>query len=213
MLASDPVTDARAILAEATAFTWTDADMLTFASQAERQVIALAPEAGTGTLSFTLAANTAVQALDPGTVVRLVKPVRNMGADGMTPGLEVTFADRDELQRWNRNWMLDTPAAAIRHVIYDPMIPLRFMTWPPPNAALYLELQVVKLAAQREALTDALSISAEYRNAMCSFIVFLCLSKLDEDAYSKLAGDWETRFYKSLDAENTADGIDRRDIQ
>lgn len=57
--------------------------------------------------------------------------VRNMGADGLTPGASVSVAARDALDAFYRLWHTKTGAKAIDHYTFDPRTPQHFYVYPP----------------------------------------------------------------------------------
>lgn len=206
MLCSDVAGDARVILAEAVAATWADADMLNWVNKAELTVVQIIPDAYTIARDHTLVANDAKQVL-PASVIRMVKPLRNTGADGVTPGLEITPAMGEVLQAWDRDWMRSTAGTAVRHVVYDERVPSEFWIWPRVSSALHIELKVTPVPTFHTDLTQALVVPDEYRNAMSYLVIGYAMSKLDEDAFGKLADSWIERGVSELNLKNKVDAV------
>jgi hypothetical protein len=62
---------------------------------------------------------------------RFVAPLRNMGADGLTPGRAIRLVDRDDLDSQDPDWHTRT-GTAVASVMYDEMTPRVF--WISPAA-------------------------------------------------------------------------------
>lgn len=74
--------------------------------------------------------------------IRLISaPIRNLGADGLTPGAATRVVDRYTLDSSDPNWHIAT-GKAVRQVVYDPLTPQVFWVSPGVPAAtdVWLEL-------------------------------------------------------------------------
>lgn len=137
---------------------WPERDCIVYANYAQRalakylphftsaaEAIRLAP--GTKQdLTRVLAAN--IKASDGSTVddrygIGLVAPVRNMGADGLTPGRAVRVVPREAKDAANPDWHIATADTTVREVMHDRAVPLTFYVSPPVHAStpVWLEVQ------------------------------------------------------------------------
>lgn len=69
--------------------------------------------------------------------------VRNMGADGLTPGRAVRLVPREQKDASNPDWHLSDPATVVREVMHDRATPLVFWTSPPvhPTTPVWMDVQ------------------------------------------------------------------------
>jgi hypothetical protein len=75
------------------------------------------PDLSVETRSFLLTAGATKQTI-PTDALSLIEPVRNMGADGLTAGMPITFTDRNSLDSVQPTWHSDANALGyVRHVV------------------------------------------------------------------------------------------------
>lgn len=97
-------------------------------------------------LTRVLAAN--IKASDGSTVddrygIAFVAPVRNMGADGLTPGRAVRVVDRAHKDSSNPDWHIATADTVVREAMHDRAVPLTFFVSPPvhPSTAVWMDIE------------------------------------------------------------------------
>lgn len=59
-----------------------------------------------------------------------LRPIRHMGADGLTPGRVVRIVDRDALDAINDDWHVKPGKLPVRVVVFDPQTPRHFYVEP-----------------------------------------------------------------------------------
>lgn len=167
MLASDLITRASHVLNDA-GVRWIEAEMLRWLSDAQREVVLHKPEASVVSGAVQLAANLSKQAI-PAAGHRLIDIIRNMGADGTTPGEAITLVQRETLDAFEPTWHTSTVAASIKNYVFDSRNPKTYYVYPRPNAAIYIE--AVYSSAPAELANAAASIALDdiYANAILDF--------------------------------------------
>lgn len=70
--------------------------------------------------------------------------VRNLGADGLTPGRAITVVDRSLLDAQDVDWH-SKPGPVVKHVVHDPRIPRSYLVFPPVavGSTSWIEVQWV----------------------------------------------------------------------
>jgi hypothetical protein len=74
--------------------------------------------------------------------IMLLDGVRNMGADGVTPGDAVRLVTRELLDGLNRAWHVTAGSGVIEQITFDPRTPLDFYVQPgvPASPAVWMEV-------------------------------------------------------------------------
>jgi hypothetical protein len=111
---------------------WTSEELLGWLNDAQREIAILRPDSSVSVAAIPLTSLSTLQTL-PASCQRLVKITRNMGTDGLTPGLPITLADHGELDRCKPDWHSSSPADSIRHYTYDGKSPRSFYAYPRPS--------------------------------------------------------------------------------
>lgn len=77
--------------------------------------------------------------------IQLEDVIRNMGADGASPGRAVRIADRQRRDRLDPNWHTGTPDAVVREFFFNPQDPTTFYVSPPvpSTGAVWVDVQLV----------------------------------------------------------------------
>jgi hypothetical protein len=104
---------------------WTDTDWLTWLNDAQREAVHVKPDIYTTNQSILLTRASTKQAL-PDTAIQLLEVVRNMGADGATPGSAVTVVSKETMDNTVPTWHADAATGEVDNFVYDPRDPLRF---------------------------------------------------------------------------------------
>lgn len=227
ILAKDVVAEARLLLGDADAVRWTQSELLGYLNDGQREIAILRPDSSISVTSFQLQPNESKQTL-PDNAMRLLKITRNMGVNGSTPGRAITLAVHDELDRTTPNWHTSTPAAVIRHFIYDGKSPKVFYVYPRPSAVIvgedeeavtqipYVEahLQVAPedctINGVDEATDDtAISVDDVYKKALVDFIEMQARLKasdsFDQEGSDKAYGRFLNRLGLKLQADKATD--------
>lgn len=133
---------------------WVEAELLEYLADAQKEIVLLKPTAYTKNESVQLVPGT-IQTLPTGGVA-LVDIGGNMGADGLTPGRDVSQIDRTALSASRPDWRSSTASLIARHFIYDDRDPVHFEIYPPrPSPAGYVQ---ISFAAEPPAIADTNSV-------------------------------------------------------
>lgn len=202
---------------------WPGAELLLWLNDGQREVVLLRPQANVVTSACKLSVSSTKHAIPDGVTINspastalaagvmLVDVVRNMGADGATPGRAVRVISRDTLDQQNPDWHTVTADAnGIRHVMYDPRNPKVFYTYGrSPATAWYLEIAYAAIPADCTwsgpgDVTNKLQLDDVYANAMVDYILFRAYSKDSEYAQNaELALAHYNAFATSLGVKST----------
>lgn len=176
--AADLISRASTILQDEEHVRWTTDELLEWINDAACATIILRPAARAVTAVLSLAAGTRQQL--PGTAVQLLDVVRNIGADGVTPGRSVRRVDRQLLDDQNPDWHAARPKNAVKHFTFDERAPKVFYVYPPAVAGTKVEALHSELPPTVTSDTDSLDMDAEYMNVLVSYICYRALSKDSE---------------------------------
>lgn len=181
LTATDVATRARTILQDAAGVRWTDAEILRWVNDGQREIVTLVPSAYSKTVIVTLAAGTRQTAatLTPALAdcVQLVRMTRNYDAAGTTPGDAITPCQREFLDREIPDWHQTTPASSVRHYMPDPQDPKGLAIYPPVTAGRKAEVFYYALPADVAAIGSAITLDDIYLNPLAYYVLFRTLSK------------------------------------
>lgn len=186
ILASDVIEKAQTVLMDATGTRWPVAtELLGWLCDGQREVVVFKPNAFVKNLALQLAAGTK-QTL-PTDGVQLIDVVRNMGANGLTPGRVVRITEREGLDAADPNWHTGTASAQARHYVYSLLDPKHFYVYPPQPAVAPGYVEVIYGAVPGDvALTDPIAVDDIYQNVLVDYILYRAFSK--ESEYSADGG-------------------------
>ena len=190
-----------------TAFTtWTRAHLIGLLNQAVRQVLLVRPDANSSTESIPLTAGS-LQALPAG-ALRLLRVIRNMGTDGLTPGRVIRFVDQPTLDAFDPDWHSATPSAVIKSYTYDEKAPDVFYVNPPANGLTQIEVVVSRLPAVLDPAMDdptfndantVTNLKDIYANTLMDWVLYKAYSYESSAVNSaQMANAHMNSFYNSL---------------
>ncbi|MBK9497313.1 MAG: hypothetical protein IPO08_22895 [Xanthomonadales bacterium] len=143
--------------------------------------------------------------------VQLYKAVRNMGADGLTPGTAIDVVSGDDFT--DRSWHMQT-GAEIETVIYDARTPTFFYVSPAPSTPIWIELSYCALPRVISASGNygmdggdatLIPVADAYFDDLVSYMVaYMFLSKADLAEGAQMASAWTQMFVASVNAQATA---------
>jgi len=107
--------------------------LLEFLSDGEKTIVALKPSENT--LPSTFALVEGIYQLIPATMEKLIRPIRNMGVGGATPGGLIKTADYDHFSTVNPTWPSATPSATVELIMLDTDNEYGFFCYPPQPAS------------------------------------------------------------------------------
>lgn len=163
---------------------WTDAELLRWLSDGQRTIAALQPDATTKVAIVQLVAGTR-QAL-PADARMLLTVVRNMGADGVTPGRAIRVIMREIIDAQMPDWHQAPKQLSVVNYIYDPQDQKAFFVYPPNNGAGRIEINYHFDPAELTAVGQAISLDDIYSVALTDYTLFRAHQK-DADSSGGLA--------------------------
>lgn len=176
---------------------WTETERLRWANEAMGAILTRRPQAFSRREVMPLVAG-ASQAIPAGGSM-LLDVVRNMGANGTTPGRAIRRTSRAILDDADRDWYSMTPASEIKNYTFDERLPEGFYVYPPAVAGTQVELVYTKLPATVTSNTGSFDIGPEYMEAVVNYVCYRCNSKDSEYANgAQVAAGFYQAFEASL---------------
>lgn len=197
MRVSDIIVRAGRTLADATHVRWTEAEIIDHINDGQRQIVLLKPNANSRTETFRLAAGTK-QALPAGGIA-LLRVLRNMGGDGLTPGTAVFPTIRSAMDAETPDWHTKV-GSEIQHFIYDYKTDKRTFYVYPASAGNYVELTYSAAPAEVTSTSSELDLDDTYINEVLNWVLHRCFAKDTEYAgNAQRAAEFLGAFYRGLE--------------
>lgn len=184
---------------------WPADERIRYMNDALGAIITRKPGAFATRTVHSLSAGTA-QSLPAGGVL-LLDVVRNLGADGVTPGAPVRRTDRQLLDDTDPTWHTGKQKPAIKHFTFDDRAPTVFYCYPPAIAGTKVELLHAALPAPASESDEAgtLAIGREYMEAVVNYVCYRCKAKDSEYGNGGEAGAYYGAFTAALGEKTSAD--------
>lgn len=170
---------AQLVLQDSAAVRWTEAELLGWLNDGQREIVALRPDARSVIGTVTLVAGT-LQTI-PSTGYQLLDVLRNMGSSGTTPGRAIRQVPAELLDSQLPTWHTSTSSDTTVHYVYDARVPKRFYVWPPANAGQKLEISYSTFPTD-VAANAAIDLDDIYANPLMDYILYRAFSKDFEQA-------------------------------
>lgn len=184
MKANIPIALAADVLGDSKYRTWTIQAHYEYLSDALRVLASLKPGYFAALHKWQLAANKVEQTIPTGYYLVLRDPY-NMGADGATYGRTITQTKAEALTDIDPSWRAVTPAAAVKHYVYDAdRAPKRFECYPPPNAALWVQGELAADPTRVVDQNDTLSCHDNAVPALVEWQLYRAYSRDDEKTFA-----------------------------
>lgn len=183
---------------------WTQAELLNYLNDAQRQVVLFRPDAKAVNASFSCT-NSAKQAL-PAEGLRLINVLRNTG------GRAITKVDRSILDVQLPTWYETAVGTdGVKHYVYDALDPKYFYVFPKPAAAhqidiVYAIAPVDIVISNFTTDTQVIGIDDIYANAIMDYMMYRAYQKDSEFANLNRAAVYYQSFSTSLGIKSQADG-------
>ena len=210
LVPSDIVADAAKVLNDLGYDRWSQADLVGYLNNGLLQIALVRPDAFSKTESVLLAEGT--RQTIPTTGLRLLDVVRNMGANGSTPGYPITKTDRDSLDLFNRLWHKQTGKAAVKNYFHDERTPKDFYVAPPVQAAaegaVYAEIIYAKIPTPVDPadLITPIAVDDVYRGPLKDWILRDAFAvEIASQASQTLSARYEQSFYNGLGIKTKSD--------
>lgn len=208
MHASDIMSDAALLLLDEDFVRWPLSEIAGWIDRGVETIITVKPSAKSKTAVLTLVAGTKQTLPDEENIVQLLDIVRNMGADGATPGRMIRQTARSELDSNEPNWHNSAKVpyrSEVRQFVFDENLPKTFWVYPGNDATGKIESIVSYLpdSVVSRHTGDASDISTweivvdlddQYRPALLDYVMWRALSKEDVAATFQKA----TAFFQSF---------------
>lgn len=150
---------------------WTQETLFGYLRDGQREIAALKPDACTVTGNVTLVAGS--KQVMPSGSTGLVRPVRNLGTDGATPGAAIEMFDMATLQTLLPDWSTMTADGVVLFVGYDKEDPDTFFTVPPQPATPHkIEAVYGVLPADPASVGSAITVRDVYANALLDYVLY-----------------------------------------
>jgi hypothetical protein len=157
---------------------WTRAELLDWVSDAQSQIVMLAPSATNTNSVMELEAGTR-QTLPSGAWM-LLSVYRNivLGSDFREkPGRAVRLVSRSVLDRFDPNWHNAAAKAEAINYLYDVQEPTTFWVYPPNNGKGMLEMSFSAMPAPLTNESQTLAVQQVYQPAVLDYVLFRACSK------------------------------------
>jgi len=177
-------------LQDTTGVRWTEAELLRYINDAQREVVNFKPQASADHSNVQLATGT--EQSIPDVALSLIKVVRNMSATGgsATGKKAIRLVDEDVLNSIEPDWHDPTVTgdaahgSVIKHYVFDPDDPRKFYVYPGVKSGLnaYVELITSRSPTDLSATSSTIYIDDIYGNALVDYVLFRCYMKDSEFA-------------------------------
>jgi hypothetical protein len=163
-------------LQDANGVTWTTDQLISWMNEAQSIICDLAPTSTSTTISVLLSAGT--KQTTPEDSRRLIKVVRNMGADGDTPGRAVSKVHGATLDQNDPNWHGATASTEVKGYVFDfNDDPLTYYVTPPSDGTNYLEIVYSAEPTSITSEDDPISVPDRYSAYLFEWLMYKCLSR------------------------------------
>jgi hypothetical protein len=187
------------LLDEGSTKRWSDDDLTLFYNSAVLQLALVRPDSTAKTSAVALASGTK-QSL-PSDGLRLIDVVRNMGADGLTPGAAILKAERSQLETYNRTWHSDTADSTVKNFTYDDRNPKTYYVTPPVTGTVYAEIAysaAPSRVASADIATTDIAVDDVYYGALKDWMLREAYQIEISMVSEQRARTYERSFYQSL---------------
>jgi len=122
---------------------WEYQDLINWYNLGTRQIVSVDPRANPILISIKLASG--IKQAIPAGGIGLVEVIRNMGADGETPGRAIIQTTLDALRRSYPSYSTETSSAIIYNWMADEVDKTIFRVYPPADGTSYVEIEYGKV--------------------------------------------------------------------
>jgi hypothetical protein len=170
----------RLILQDTGKVRWTDAELVDWLNEAQRVIAEVKPNATAATSNVSLVAGTK-QSI---TGIALLDAIRNMGADGLTPGSTIRCLKRDVLDTIIPGWHTEPAAAQVLIAAFDEQDQKVFYVFPPQPVNTAQKIEVIQseypaVIDVANITTAAISVDDIYEAQLVDYV---CYRAFDKDS-------------------------------
>jgi hypothetical protein len=160
---------------------WPLSELLGYLTDAMRTVVLLRPDANAVTMPIPLLAGSTRQAI-PVDGARFLGIVRNMGSDGLTPGLPVTPVSMDDLNSTSLSWHAAELSDVVDHYVFDDAVPTLYYVTPPPGPSVYVDLSYARIPGRVEGGDEELELSEVWSEPLREYVMYRAYARNDGSA-------------------------------
>jgi hypothetical protein len=135
----------------------------------------------------------------------LLDVVRNIAANGTTPGYPIRRTDRQLLDDTDPTWHTGTQKAKVLHYTFDDRVPKVFYVYPPALVGTKVEMLYAALPDAVDDAADYMDIGPEYTEAVVNYVCYRANSKDSEFSQGAIAAAYYQAFEASLGMKSQAD--------
>lgn len=203
ILASKIIGDVRTLLQDATGIRWPDAEMLSWLSAGQREIVALRPDANVKIVSNFIPLNQSRQAI-PADGYTFVDAPSNAN------GKAITVVPRHLMDSQTPGWRSSAASTTALHVVFDPRIPKTFWLYPPAATGSSLELIYSAAPTEITALNQVIGIDDIYANPLIDYVCYRAYAKdLETVGNAERAALCRQAFENTLGLKAQADAASR----
>jgi hypothetical protein len=199
------ITRVQDTLQDTTSVRWSEAELLRYINDAQREIVNLRPEAAADHANVQLAAGTEQTIPDVG--LRLIKVVRNMSTTGSsaTGKRAIRLVSSDILNAQDPDW--HDPAVTgqsahgtiVKNYIFDEDDPRKFYVYPGISGNSYVEIVFSRTPTDLANTSATIYVDDIYGNAIVDFVLYRAYMKDAEyAANAQRAGSHYQLFTASL---------------
>ena len=171
---------ARLTLQDSSGVRWTDAELLIYINDAQREIVNFRPEATATHANLQL--STGTEQTLPSGGLRLIKVTRNMSgtASDATGAKSIRIVEEDLLNSIEPDWHDPTVTGSsahgsiIKNYLFDPDDPKKFYVYPgvASGSNAYVELIYSKLPTDLSSVSSTIDLEDTYVNAILNFVLY-----------------------------------------
>jgi hypothetical protein len=169
---------------------WSEAELIKYINDGQREVVLYKPDASSANTNVTLVAGSK-QAM-PSDSIRLVSVVRNTSTNSSRA---VRAVPRETLDRFKPNWHSEKQNAEVQHFVFDENDQNVFYVYPPNDGNGQVEVMYTQTPTDVASTTDNLGVSDAYANAVLDYVLYRAFSK---DADIPSSAQRATGHYRAL---------------
>ena len=204
------ITRVQDTLQDTTSVRWSEAELLRYLNDAQREVVNLRPDASALTANVQLSTGT-LQTI-PTSGLRLLKITRNMsGTSGSaTGGRAIRIVDFDILNTQEPNWNDPTVTGdaahgtIVKHYAFDQDDPRKYYVYPGVAGNAYVEIVYSKTPDDFSSTSSTLDIDDIFANAVVDFVLFKAYLKDSEYAGNAVRSNQHYALFNNSLGQSTA---------
>ena len=170
-------------LQDTTNVRWSEAELLRYINDAQREIVNLRPDASADHANVQLATGTEQAIPDVG--LRLIKVVRNMSAAGgsATGKRVIRIVDREILDSQAPDWHDPTVTGdaahttVVKHYVFDEDDPRKYYVYPGVSGNAFVEIVFSRSPTDLANTSATLYVADIYANAIIDFVLYRAYMK------------------------------------